>query len=365
MTIYHIRSVLDIENLKEDIKEYVNIVIYAEKIKEQGVLRYAFKYATWHLKLGGRLDVIISPALTFKFLTNKIEFWQVSNELYKAVAQDFKVIEHTPKKGKIVLVKMAERYKNNGVSFCIVFSGNKSEETLLIKSIESIANNDSLESLNFEILVCGPSSYSFKRIASMFSNDGLKYIPYDIEVNPRLLITEKKNYIFSVAKFNIVVMSHTRIIFSSVFAKAIVSKKFDVCTVKINVNNSGRLVSYLDLGLIGHYDLSKTNSYKPLIGEYLLCSPLYLMKNRVPYIDGGLTILNKSIVEDRPYNEMIAWGEAEDVDLCAKLYFSGCLIDRFEDIKCVSSVSKVKVVARLKLLLFRLYLKVFIMKGWG
>jgi hypothetical protein len=75
-------------------------------------------------------------------------------------------------------------------------------------------------------------------------------------------------------------------------------------------------------------------------GENIEEDYLHWYRRRVPYVDGGLNIFNKNIIKDPPYNNFISWGEAEDVDVCNRLYQSGILIDYLPEIKCFSATCK-------------------------
>ena len=50
-------------------------------------------------------------------------------------------------------------------------------------------------------------------------------------------------------------------------------------------------------------------------------------KDSIPYIDGGCIITKKSILQNVPLNENIAWGEAEDVEWSKRLFLNGYLMD--------------------------------------
>ena len=54
-------------------------------------------------------------------------------------------------------------------------------------------------------------------------------------------------------------------------------------------------------------------------------------KDSIPYIDGGCIITKKSILQNVPLNENIAWGEAEDVEWSKRLFLNGYLIEVSKD----------------------------------
>ncbi|WP_140178525.1 hypothetical protein, partial [Vibrio parahaemolyticus] len=73
---------------------------------------------------------------------------------------------------RVLIEKCKENYCINGVSFGIVFSGNKNEEEQLLNSLFSIQSAIfHSDLLNVEVVVCGPSNYDFNLIKDNLSID--------------------------------------------------------------------------------------------------------------------------------------------------------------------------------------------------
>jgi hypothetical protein len=338
-----IRNISDLYILKSSEESYDEVIICAEKLKYTGVIPYALKYAYWSLNLMGIIKIFDSPHSTFAFQKNKIGFWQVRYLCAKILGNFCDFIEVDNNKGEIILQKNKEYEEHNGISFGVIFSGSDSDEKLLFQAIESIIDIDKTKDFPYEIIICGPSVYDKNRLVQLYGgNNNIKYLPFDFEANgERLMICQKKNYIFTKSKYSIVSISHTRIKFSNDFVAKLKSRHFDFCTPAVYYSENNFNYHYLDFLLIGGYDdIFIVPKLLPLGGYKMLKNYLFRLKGRFPAIDGGLNIFNKHIIQTPPYDDKVAWGEAEDLDLSARLFNQGVLIDFLYDIKCFSMTNK-------------------------
>lgn len=353
-----IKTIEDIYGLKYKYETYDEVTIHTKTLKYDGVLRYAFKYALWSLKTNGKLIIVDEAHRSYGKKVDYIDFWQVRHELFNSLKDKVELMTLENENGKLEVLKKSPEKNNIGISFCIVFSGNEQEIPLLKQSIQSIIDMD-INCSNYEIIISGPSDFKFDIHFNAYPQTlPLRYLEYDFEQTTRLLITKKKNYMLDNAKYNIVSINHTRIVYSKDFYKKLIDRNFDLITTKIVGNVKGKNYSFLDFGLISDYDMAKLSKVQTFVGKFINKDYMYFLHNRVPFIDGGLTIFNKENMSTVRYNENIAWGEAEDVELCATAYHNGLLIDYFDDIVCESKVLKfipvesVKVKIKRKLLIF-------------
>lgn len=341
--IYRLKNLSDLLNVKYSKSEYSSIEVDLTNFLNSGLLRHIIKYSFHGVKVGGFLKFICPPFRSLEFSSKYIDFWQVRHEIFKCLTKyvDIRYIDEV--NGIIELVKAIEYVSHDGVSFGIVFSGSVSEEIQLIKSIFSIITINNLEKFNYEIIVCGPHNYNPIKILEIFKDYNLKYLVYNLnQPSYRLMITQKKNFLYQNFKYSISTVNHTRILYASDFVNKLYKRSFDVITPRIIYKKNNKDYDYLDYCLIGSYDLSKLNPRRSL-SRFWIQNTLYLnlLKNRVAYIDGGITVFNKNIIPYSPYNNNLSWGEAEDVEMCARLYYSGVLIDYFDDIICFSSTNKI------------------------
>jgi hypothetical protein len=337
-----VSTIDDIYSIQNKRNMAPTIRIDVQSLKKKGVLRYAFKYALWALPVEGNLIVQDSPRSGFGFSTTSMDFWQIRNELFKALKGDVKLVALDDASGTIRLQKVKESYDNNGFTFGIVFSGNSAELEQLYPALQSISDIKGLNSIPHEVLVCGPSAFNASVLTEKFPSLPIRYIAFDnvLQVN-RVMITKKKNTLIDAAAYNVVSLSHARILYGADFVECMYKRRFDVITPKVVYNENGRRRKYLDFTLSGSYDTSRINTRSVLSNEVLPDDVLNYMAQRVPYIDGGLTILNKEKIADIRYCIDVAWGEAEDIDLCAQIYYDGLLIDYASECVCESQTSKV------------------------
>lgn len=333
-----IKNINDIYDIKDIYSKFDEITVYTKNIKYDNVLAYAFKYSVWALKKGGILKIKDEPTQGYGNKKGYIDFWQIKYQLFKYINQYIKLDSLDNKNGTIIATKVIQEKLNNGVSFCIVFSGNENEIEYLYKSIDSIVSNTIDENM-YEILIVGPSNFNASKIISKYKIK-ISYFEFDLNTTYRVEITKKKNLLLNSAKFNIVAINHCRIVYSNDFFKKIIHKKFDMTTTRVLYTENNKNYPYLDLALIGSYNISNSNRYKTLVSEYVDDDYLYYMKNRVPYIGGGLTIFNKNSIKTLCYDENIAWGEAEDVDISKMADSLGLLQDIQLDINSYSLTKK-------------------------
>lgn len=344
-----ISSVTDLYAIKEVAEYYDEITINLNKLKNDGLTRHAVKYANNALRPGGVMTIHSSPFESYVLKKNKIDFWQVRYEIFGSLKDAVEILEVNAKEGKLVLRKKKHLYDYTGISFGIVFSGNKDEEKQLIQAVNTIRENKELNRINYEIMISGPTAYDPAPIINEFPGLNIKYVPLDIAVHPRLMICEKKNLLFKNARYSLVVISHSRILFSDDFVQRLMKFPVEMVTPAVYFSLNGKDFKYLDLAFIGSYqDLQLGAKRSSIAGENIQSDYLHWYRRRVPFIDGGLNVFNKNVITEPPYNNYISWGEAEDVDLCNRLFQNGVLIDYLPAIKCYSATCKVTGYSSLK-----------------
>lgn len=352
-----ISSVQDLYKIKEVSQFYDEIIIKLDKLKSDGLIRHAVKYSNYALRVGGLMIIHSSPFESYVLKRNKIDFWQVKYEVFGSLKDTIEILEVNSKEGKLVLRKTKDLYNYTGISFAIVFSGNKEEEKQLISSIDSIRQNKGLNNINHEVLISGPKVYDPTTIINKFPGLNIRYFPLDISTHPRLMICEKKNLLYESARYSLVVISHSRILFSDDFVQSLMRFPVEMATPAVYFKDNGKNYKYLDLAFIGSYqDLQLGAKRSSIAGENIQEDYLHWYKKRVPFIDGGLNLFNKNVIPQPPYNNYISWGEAEDVDLCNRLFQNGILIDYLPAIKCYSATCKVTGYSSLKKIARKLFI---------
>lgn len=352
-TIDSVDDVLFLKNNRDSLFDTIYLV--SAELIILGVFDCAVKYAFWRLQVDGEIIVICPPSNDQIFSHRCPNGWQVTNILSRKWFRDMLVMSVVKSDNRIVLKKRySDKYSFNGVSIGILFSGSEQEEPLLFESLSDVVNP---EIISYEIVLCGPRNYDFSRVKKVYPNLNIRYLAFDAiaDCNGRFLISKKKNYLYQNLEFDIRVIAHSRIKLHKNFISRIYHERFDVATPTI-IDPSGK--RYLDIALIGSYDVSRLNPKITLVSEFLGNNHLRYMRNRVVYIDGGFIVFNSKVVGDRPFNDNIAWCEGEDIELAKSCYYRGILLDVLDGITCISLVRKFEAGSG-----FIFFIKSFIKRG--
>lgn len=337
-----IKTIEDIYFLKHTKAHYSYLKAEIRDLKYRGVIRHLIVFALNRLEDGGVFEIVDKPHASFSLKKGSIDFVQVKQEVFRVLKNRVEILDADNKKGLIRLKKLPQmQIVPEGFSFGIVFGGNDMD--LLKSSVDSILAIDFPQGIPFEIIIAGPSAINEQELLQIWGHiAAIRYLPLDIPNNPRILICEKKNALFNACSYSRVIISHTRIIYEPQFAKKLKDEIVEFATPEVRLLESNE--KYLDFVLIPSYDDLVRKPTGPVIG-YLNIDHNYLeyFANRVPCIDGGLNIFNKNLVVNAPYNPYVAWGEAEDFEMCARLYHEGVLIDYLPNITCYSQTNKTKI----------------------
>lgn len=192
----------------------------------------------------------------------------------------------------------------DSVSFAVIVDGNYPDR--LTRFVQSVASMDSLSTISYEILVCGPTG-----AADHIDHPDLRFLPQDTRFTDKGWITRKKNLLIHAARGSIIALSHDRYWYAPSF---VVNLKafggdFDVL-IPEQVTPTG--VRYPSLvATSGRWDLRALAEYER--GDY---SPNL-------YVNGGILIARLDRLRSTPYNELLFWGEAEDVEHSRRLEQAG------------------------------------------
>lgn len=313
-----------------------DLTVEADFLIRNGILNWALKKIIWNSEDRFQFSLKFIKGIGQSYSKNSASLWQVINLLQTEVYQNivsFEVVDNC-----IFIKKIPSNiYSINKVSIGIVYSGTRTEATLILDNIMHLRHSN----IESEVVICGPekgrANFDVKKISSSLS---LRYIAYDIEPeNSRFPISKKKNHLFNSLNYDIRVIAHARIKFGESFISTISGYKFDVITPRVTDTKGNR---YLDLVLVGSYDTFRFNPSNIIISNLVEKDYYRLLKNRVPYIDGGLIIINAKVVKEFPFNPKIAWCEGEDLDFARRAYFQGVLLDLLPTTTCQSTSIKFK-----------------------
>ena len=335
-----IRNVKDLEQLKSS-KDLDKIILFTKYFKYQGLFHYALKYAYWSLKHQGQLIIKDNGPFHIGIRPYKINIYQVNQIVFQFLKDSVELVDRDFDKGIIKLKIIKSTQSQNIFWSCgIIYSGNLSEQDQLFKCLNGIYNQKQFHTKSSEVLICGPcdADYSFlesfpKNIRVIFFDDHMK--------NNRFLISEKKNFLISHFKNENCLLLHTRIIFDDNSLNHI-PENFDFLAPQIYTINTFEKKRYLDFLNNGSYDSTRVVKELFIPRNYEPKHYLKYLKYGLPFVDGGIMIFKRDILNRIPLNNHLAWFENEDVDLAARLHLNGYLIDYAYDVKAQSITNKIK-----------------------
>lgn len=180
-------------------------------------------------------------------------------------------------------------------TFGIITDGNNDRNlSLVIDSIED------LHIPNYEIIVVGNSQLNRNKTT---------VIPFDESIK-KAWITKKKNLITQNAQYENIVYSHDYIIYDSDWYDGYLKygDDFKVCMNKI-LNNDG--TRFRDWVLWPHNG-TITDSIIEQNRECIIPYELTHLSRHM-YISGSYWVAKKHVMEEFPLNEVLGWGDGEDV----------------------------------------------------
>ena len=173
--------------------------------------------------------------------------------------------------------------------------------------IESIKNQ---KIPKYEIIIVGN--------CNILSNDNVRVIPFDESIKPNW-VNRKKNIVCEMAKYDNIVMLHDYIYFMDGWYKGFLEfgEDYQVCVNKIIRVNCDRYIDYFisphgpDGGAFEPYIPTR----RMLPYDFKLTPQL----SKLCYISGAYFCIKKDLALKYPSNEMLSWGQEEDIELFLRL----------------------------------------------
>lgn len=191
-------------------------------------------------------------------------------------------------------------------SFGVITNGNKLEN--LTSFIDSVLNIKIDQYDKIEIIVCGPNyiEHDIKKYCSI-----IKFINEPDKFKSIGWITKKKNMIVEASENENLIIAHDRYIFPSDFIKnlKIFGNDYSVLVCKQELENKTRIPDWVTIG-------SEWGWTTPGILEYGDWS-------NYCFINGGIIIAKNNVLKKSPWNELLFWNQAEDVELTRTLKQNG------------------------------------------
>lgn len=269
---------------------------------------------------GGKLLIRVSnTALLSNFeLKNLIAEWG-----------DTKIVfEHTYDAGPCLFAVENTRTERRtaeltGFSFGVVTDGKRPE--LLRAFIESVESVERLPGQKIECIICGPDSLktelgeAYKDVVFVRQPDEFPKLGW---------ITKKKNQIVDAATTENLVIAHDRYVIPADFIKnlAAYGSDYSVLVCRQTRPDGRRMPDWVALG-----------------GEWSMTSPATLEYgdwSRHVFINGGIMIAKADVLKRVRWNELLFWGQAEDVELTRRLRSAGYVARLARNVHVVSTTMR-------------------------
>jgi hypothetical protein len=327
-------SVDDLYRLKR-LSGLAQVTVRSGAFKRVGLLRHALKYGLWALAPGGRLDVVDDGPASYQIRPGAVPFSIVRQQAHKVLGADVTFLGAD----EAALTLSFQRVKPvtpPGWTAGVVFSGREAEMPALETALAGLRAQPELEQgAGGQIVVCGPEAAR----GLLAHHPDVEYLPFADPPGPRPMITLKKNLIVAAARNPRVAVMHARIVLQP-GCLAAAPPEFDVLTPRVEYREGRRVVPYLDYIISQALDGEAVPSRQPPPNTFDRARYLAQLRHGRPYLDGGVFFAMRAAALATPLSPHLAWGEAEDLEWCARLHAAGALVDLEPDAVALSQTFK-------------------------
>jgi hypothetical protein len=194
-----------------------------------------------------------------------------------------------------------------GVTFGLVTDGRAPDRvTAFVDSVVAIRG---LARTSSEILVCGPAG-CVDHLAETFGVD-VRLVVEPAENANLGWITRKKNLLVDAAHCEIVVVAHDRYTFTPGWLESLrqFGTDFDVVVPRQTTVTGMRFPDWVG------------------VADDRSCSPIFELDyadfDPRAYVNGGIIVARTSLLKEVRWNELLFWGDAEDIELSRRLQARG------------------------------------------
>lgn len=337
MNKIHIDSIQKVKKLRHEDLSYSTVQIDVSKFNGQ-IIRVILVWSVFRLLPDGELIIVNLKNDGYSFGKATLNFWQIQSLIRSLLFEN--LMFDTFIKGKARYIKTHSLKDLNGITFAVVSSNSKEEVNKLNEVIYSIKKNIERSEIKYEILICLSEFNESLKLELELLDCNIRVISHDCFKNGRVLICEKKALLWEEATHDLLVVSHTRIVFEIDFVDKLKNQPIYAAAPSVALDND---LPYLDYVICKNVDASYCRQSLPYLGSVLKANYLELLnKQYEPYIDGGVIIFDKRKIRFNPFQiiEDVPWGEAEDLTLARILIAKGILVDYLHEARCKSLTSK-------------------------
>ncbi len=194
----------------------------------------------------------------------------------------------------------------DGITFGVIT--NSTSLNAVAPFIDSVLSLDGLEAANRQIVVCGP-----RALGDVLAREqpGITFVDQPREFADRGWITRKKNLIVDAARHESLVICHDRYEVPRNFVHAMraFGGDFDVIVPRQVCPDGARFPDWVTLGSTWDWGV-------PAMLHYDDWTPY-------GYVNGGAMIAKTARLREVPWNDLLFWNQAEDVELSRRLQARG------------------------------------------
>jgi len=326
----HVRNVADLTRLR-GMFGLDRVELHTARLKHRGLLPLAMRYAIWAVRTGGRVIVHDdglkdASAPVFQAPFNNVRQWAV-----KFSARDAELIAFDAS-GRMEFERTSEVLPP-GWSAGVVFSGADSELLSLSRCLEGLLQQPELTpEQGGEIIVCGPP----RNMDFLAPYPTVRYLDFSLPDSARFLIGRKKNALMQAMRGPRLAVMHTRIVLQP-GALSKVPREFDILAPHTFVLEGSRTSPYLSLGCSDSVWPGAMPRRMGMTMRNLKPGDHWAMHARGGvFVDGGVYLTTRQVIEDCTLSEHLGWEEGEDIDWCARAFMNGWLSDIAIDCRAVS-----------------------------
>lgn len=313
-----------------------SVTVRTARLKYRNLLPHALKYAFWAVREGGSIIVEDDGAANAAPPAFMVSFNVVRQWAFKYIGSGCELasLDHDRLELKRIAAPLAP-----GWSAGVVFSGQEGEIPTLLACLDGLARQPELApAAGGEIVVCGP----LRDISFLSAYPHIRYLPYEVDPGPRVLIGRKKNALMASLAGPRMAILHARVVLDE-GALGRAPREFDISGPSVRVREARGEKPYLSL--------LQTDSVWPgltprratrTLRDAPSGDPLVLIERGGVLVDGGAFYVTKAVAQACPLHDLVAWQEGEDVEWCGRAFANGFLVDLAPDSGALSQSNKLK-----------------------
>lgn len=249
------------------------------------------------------------------------KIWQFQN--FVARSDNYEVVKKETNAQTISVEALLVREYSDPQSVCIgyITSGSAGELSILRENIKQW-QHQSFPSMERKFAVAIDADAINDGWRALAEEAEVELIPCTGTVTPagRMLTARKKHSLMTSCTADLYILAHSRIRPKQFGEKELLEGMLSFFATP-RVFYQGQ--PYLDLIGVNSLEVLGANNKLPFFSGYHMKDWYKLLKTKIFYVDGGISIVDTRYTGRDVFNIAFAWGEAEDVEIAKNLYDRG------------------------------------------